>query len=181
MDKESRKARLAEFVKTERLKLINYVRRLIDDASDRDGEDIVQDVLLNIFDIADVSMPIENLAAYIYQSLRNRVINILKKRKYETISYDEMYPDNNSSLENFLYDERNDTAMEFEKKDESDYIFSVIDSLEDDYKEIIYLTEFEGRSFKEISEKSNIPIGTLLSRKSRAMKKIKLKLNHITI
>jgi RNA polymerase sigma factor (sigma-70 family) len=181
MDKESRKARLAEFVKTERLKLINYVRRLIDDASDRDGEDIVQDVLLNIFNIADVSIPVDNLAAYIYQSLRNRVIDILKKRKYETVSYDEIHSENGTSLENYLHDKRYDTATEFDKAAESEYIFSAIDALEEDYKEIIYLTEFEGRSFKEISKEYNVPIGTLLSRKSRAMKKIKTKLNPILI
>jgi RNA polymerase sigma factor (sigma-70 family) len=177
MDKESRKTKLAEFIKIERLKLIRYVQRLIDDASDRDGEDIVQDVLLSIFNMADVSIPIENLAAYIYRSLRNRVVDILKKKKYETVSYDEIYSDNNSSLGNILHDRRYNTALEIEKKDTSDYIFSVIDSLENDYKEIIYLTEFEGKSFKEISDEFDIPIGTLLSRKSRAITKIKEKLN----
>jgi RNA polymerase sigma factor (sigma-70 family) len=182
MDKESRKAKLTDFIRTERLKLISYVQSLINDASERDGEDIVQDVLLNIFDMADVSRPIDNLASYIYQSLRNRVIDILrKKNNYETISYDEINYADNSSLDNVLYDKRYNTALEFEKKDVRDNIFSVIDSLENEYKEIIYLTEFEGKSFKEISDEFDIPIGTLLSRKSRALKKIKEKLNPITI
>jgi RNA polymerase sigma factor (sigma-70 family) len=181
MDKESRKAKLADFIKIERLKLIRYVQRLMDDASDRDGEDIVQDVLLSIFDMADVSIPIENLAAYIYRSLRNRVVDTLKKKKYETVSYDEIYSENNSSLENVLHDRRYNTAIEFERKDISEYIFSVIDSLENDYKEIIYLTEFEGKSFNEISDEFDIPIGTLLSRKSRAINKIKERLNLITL
>ena len=61
--------------------MIAYVRRLIDDAAERDSEDIVQDVFLNIFDRADITMPIENAAAYVYQALRNKVIDYLRKRR----------------------------------------------------------------------------------------------------
>jgi RNA polymerase sigma factor (sigma-70 family) len=181
MDKETRKIKIADFIKTERIKLLRYVQGLIADASDRDGEDIVQDVMLNIFNVADVSIPIDNLAAYIYQSLRNRIIDILKKNKYESVSIDETNPGYNSSLKDILQDKRNNIALEIEKKEITDSLFSAIDSLDPEYREIIYLTEFEGQSFKEISEELDIPIGTLLSRKSRAVKKIKDKLNHLNL
>ena len=170
--------KLAEFLRTERSKLIRYVRYLIDDASDRDGEDIIQDVMLNIFNLADISIPIDNLAAYIYRSLKNRVIDIFKKKKYESISFHEKYNENSLSLKDILHDYRYDTAKELEKKEVRDIIFSAIDSLDKEYKEIFILTEFGGKSFKEISEEFKIPIGTLLSRKSRAIKKIKEMLNH---
>jgi len=37
-------------------------------------------------------------------------------------------------------------------------------------------TEFDGRSFRELSEEWQVPIGTLLARKSRALQKIRNKL-----
>ena len=66
MDKETWQSKAVAFVVKEREKLVSYVRRRIDDAADRDGEDIVQDIILNIFNRSDVSEPIEHLTAYIY-------------------------------------------------------------------------------------------------------------------
>jgi hypothetical protein len=41
MDKETRQSKAVAFVAKEREKLVSYVRRLIDNAADRDGEDIL--------------------------------------------------------------------------------------------------------------------------------------------
>ena len=43
-------------------------------------------------------------------------------------------------------------------------------------KAIVIETEFEGRSFRELADEWNIPIGTLLARKSRALQKIRKEL-----
>ena len=166
---------IVEFFQSERAALVRYARRLIDDAADRDGEDIVQDVMLNIFSLADITIPVENLAAYVYRSLRNRVVDILKKKRNETISMDAM---NNSGLTigDILHDVRYDTVSASEKNEMKEALYNAIESLDEDEKSIVYLTEFESRSFREISEDWGVPIGTLLSRKSRALKKIKNKL-----
>ncbi|MBN2040482.1 MAG: RNA polymerase sigma factor [Spirochaetes bacterium] len=178
MDKEKLKQKAADFFSTEHKKLIWYVRGLIDDTSERDSEDIVQDVFLNIFDIADVSAPIENLAAYVYRSIRNRVIDILKKKKKETVSLDEIecygdfYLNNCGSYSDAV-------STEVVNNEMKEALYSAIDSLGEEYREIIILTEFEGKSFREISDTMRIPLGTLLSRKSRAMKILQTKLENI--
>ncbi len=84
--------KIVSFVTNEREKLVGYVRRLIDDTAERDGEDIVQDIILNLFNRADFTVPIENLTAYIYQALRNRTIDYLR-RKREILSLDEGWSD----------------------------------------------------------------------------------------
>ena len=50
MSAQTDKMSIVEFLTTERGRLIRYVRHLIDDAAERDGEDIVQDVALNRVD-----------------------------------------------------------------------------------------------------------------------------------
>jgi len=55
--------KVADYFQTEYKKLVRYVRNRIDDAADRDAEDIVQDVVLNIFNKSDISIPSENLTA----------------------------------------------------------------------------------------------------------------------
>ena len=156
--------KIAEFFRTEYKRLVRFVRYLIDDAAERDAEDIVQDVMLNIFDKADFTRPIENLSGYIYQSLRNRVIDILRKKKDMV------------SLSELIHDVGCDTALEVERKEIHEHIFQAINTLSDEQRAVVVATEFDGRSFRELSEEWQVPIGTLLARKSRALQKIRNKL-----
>lgn len=157
-------SKVTDFFRTEYKKLVRFVRYLIDDAAERDAEDIVQDVMLNIFDQADFTRPIENLSAYIYQSLRNRVIDILRRKK-DVISISEL-----------IRDVRYDTVHEVEKKEIQEQILQAMDSLSDEQRAIIIATEFDGYSFRELAEEWQVPIGTLLARKSRALQKMRNKL-----
>ncbi len=157
-------SKVTDFFRTEYKKLVRFVRYLIDDAAERDAEDIVQDVMLNIFDQADFTRPIENLSAYIYQSLRNRVIDVLRRKK-DVISISEL-----------IRDVRYDTVHEVEKKEIQEQILQAMDSLSDEQRAIIIATEFDGYSFRELAEEWQVPIGTLLARKSRALQKMRNKL-----
>ena len=166
--------KITEFLRSERRSLVRYVRRLIDDTAERDGEDIVQDVILNIFNMADVTIPIENLSAYIYRSLRNRVIDYLRKRRVDMVSLeDEVFDDSNLSISDLLHDTRYDTSRAIENKELLQWMFEAIESLNEDQKAVLMETELEGRSFRELSAEWGIPIGTLLARKSRALNRIK--------
>ena len=160
------------FFKNNYRTLVGYVRHLIDDGADRDGEDIVQDVMVNLFNKADVTEPIQNLAGYLYASLRNRIIDTMRARK-KTLSLDmEAGNDRTTSLKEVLRDVKNDTLQSLVEKDRRAALYAAIDALDDDDKAIVVATEFDDRSFKELSEEWETPIGTLLSRKSRALKHI---------
>ena len=174
MDKENQKEKLADFFRRERRRLIGYVKRWIEDTAERDGEDIVQDVAFNLFNQADVTEPIENLAAYVYQALRNRTIDLLRKRRGKFISLDmEVNRDANLSLSDLIQDSRFDAGKEIEKKELHYQLLQAIDSLNDQDRAVVIETEFNSRSFRELSEQWEIPIGTLLARKSRALRKIR--------
>lgn len=159
--------RVSEFFRTERKKLVNYVRGRIDDAADRDAEDIVQDVMLNLFDKADISIPIENLAAYIYQSLRNRITDLFRKRK-------KVY-----SLKKVVQDTGYDPGKIVENRDLQEKVLDAIHSLNKEERDILLATEFDDKTFRELSEQWGVPLGTLLARKSRALKKTRKQLMNV--
>jgi RNA polymerase sigma factor (sigma-70 family) len=164
---------IAEFFTSERKRLIRYVRYLIDDAAERDGEDIVQDVALNLFSRVDVLMPIETLSAYVYQSLRNRVIDYLRRRR-DIVSLDESIDKNGeSSLIQQLSETISDVEKEVTRDELRKSIVSAIDRLPSEQKAVVIETELNGRSFRDLSLEWGIPIGTLLARKSRALAKIR--------
>jgi RNA polymerase sigma factor (sigma-70 family) len=170
-----RKKRLSEFFLTEREKLVSYARRLIDDSADRDAEDIVQDVIVNLFDKADVTIPIENLAAYVYRSVKNKIVDIFRKKdKTHHISLDvEVLDDDCVSLADLIRDSRSLAEFEEEKNELYDELYEAIDSLNPNEQAVVIATEFDGASFGELSKEWEIPVGTLLARKARALKKIK--------
>ena len=178
-----RKKRVSEFVLAEYGKLVRYVRRAIADSADRDAEDIVQDVMVNLFDKADVTIPIENLTAYVYRSLKNKVVDIFRKRaKSPQISLDDHISNGTGeglSLADLIRDARSHTASEEEKKEMYTHLYNAIEALNDKEKTVIVATEFDGVPFGILSQQLGVPIGTLLARKSRALKKIKNTMENI--
>lgn len=164
---------MTEFWTANAARLVRYAGGKIDEAADRDAEDIVQDVFLTLCDRADVTEPIDNLSAYVYQAIRNRIIDYLRKRR-PTVSLDQApYEESGPSLAELVADERFDTAEAFEKKEIQMRIFEAIGRLDDRQRAVIMETEFEGRTFRELSEIWDVPIGTLLAQKSRAIQRIR--------
>ncbi len=173
MNKDDQKNRIADFFRSEHRRLVLYVRKWIDDTAERDGEDIVQEVALNIFNQTDITAPIENLSAYIYQALRNRVVDLLRKRKVLLVSMDsEESLHKNLSLSALISDLGCAADNRLDKKERHQRLYEAIDKLSDTNRAIIIETEFKGKSFKELSQCWEVPLGTLLARKHRALRKI---------
>ena len=182
MKPEKQRPKLVEFFRSEYGRLVGYVRRMIDDVAERDGEDIVQDVMLNAFNLADLNAPIENVSAYLYQSVRNRVVDYLRKRKSGTLSLEELVlEESDLKLGDLLYDADNNPVVEFERREMLHFLFEAIDTLNEAQRAVLIETEFEGRTFKELAKEWGVPVGTLLARKSRALAKIRKKFQDINI
>jgi RNA polymerase sigma factor (sigma-70 family) len=176
MAQANQKTTIAEFIVAEHNRLVAFVRSRIEDGADRDGEDIVQDVALSLLDRADVLMPIEALSAYVYQSLRNRVVDQLRRRK-RMVSLDEPVEEQEGpSLLDHLSEKGRDVENEAARLELKRRLVSAMESLPDEQKAIVIETELKGRSFRELAGEWGIPLGTLLARKSRAMARIRASL-----
>lgn len=167
---------LARWYRSEKDRMVRFVRGLAADAADWESEDVVQEVMLRVW--SSEATVEENLGAYIYTALRNRVTDLLRKRRGEVALDGNSNEDEaTGSLAAILSDARYDIAGEMEKREMRKLLFAALDSLQPDEREIIMLTEFEGRSFAECANTMRRPIGTLLSRKSRALKKLREHIN----
>ncbi len=158
MSADTQKKRIADFLAAEWHRLVGYVRSWIEDSADRDAEDIVQDVVTGIFEKADVTAPIADLAAYFYRSLRNRIVDAYRAAPKKTVALTEP-----------VLDERYEASLQAEWKENRERLFNAIDALVPAQKAVLVATELEGRSFRELSEEWDVPIGTLLARKHRAI------------
>ncbi len=166
---------LKEIFEKEYNRLVNYTRRLFDDTADINAEDIVQEVALNMFSRVDFDTDVENGIGYVFRAIRNKVIDLYRKRKI-VVSIDK---DEDDMPE--LKSEEISVEANIELEEEIELMNIAIESLSDDHKEIVIATEIEGRSFAEIAGETGIPVGTLLSRKHRAMANLQKILKDINI
>ena len=160
------------FIKSERKRLIHYVRSLFRETAAMDAEDVVQDVLVRILDRAGANAPFDDLASYVYRSVRNRVIDLARSRK-PMVSLDADYEGGNSGLIELLEDARLDASALLQTEQGEQLLFEALGTLSEIERKVVVAHEFEGVSFRELSLALNIPHNTLLSHKSRAMKKLK--------
>jgi len=153
----------------EKAKMLSYVRSHMDDRT-RDAEDIVQDVMLKMFRILNMNTKIENLAAYAWQSLKNLIIDNRRKKEH----YNEQIDDHQEKLAST--EAGPEEAM---LRDHfSDYMQNALKELKPSERAIWIATEIDGTSFQELVVAWDESIGTLLSRKYRAEKKILNTLNN---
>jgi len=161
---------LAEIFTKEFHKLKAYVNKFINDYGALEAEDIIQDVALNIFSKPDFDSRIENTLAFVYRSIKNKIIdNYRSKKKTISLDNDETYFE--------LEDDYSIASIELEKDEETLILQNALDMLSESQKQIIIETEFEGKTFAELSEEWEVPIGTLLNRKHRAMANLQKILN----
>lgn len=172
MSELNNKRKLNAFFGVEYDRLKSYVNSKISESADRNAEDIIQDVALKLFSKADSYSPINNVAGFVYNSIRNKIIDTMRTRKQHTDIEDE----SESRLVEFIEMFYGQSEIEY-SEDLKHELIHTISKLKPDYKQIIIAIDFEGYSYKEMSDETGIPLGTLMSRRHRALSILNKKLN----
>jgi RNA polymerase sigma factor (sigma-70 family) len=172
MEKEFQKKSLDVFFRNEYHKLVNFVRKNLDDRYyEASPEDIIQDVALGLIGKLDVDTQIGNLTGYIYRSVKNKIIDY-RKKKQRHVSIEQFTDKKN---ENYLLNTVTDETLVEEKDYENiapERLRQAISQLRPDEQAVIIATEFENQTYEELSAEWDVPLGTLLSRKHRALSKL---------
>ncbi len=171
MEKELQKKSLDRFFRNEYQKLVNFIRKNLDDRYyEASPEDIIQDVALGLIEKLDLDTQIGNLTGYIYRSVKNKIIDFQKK-KQRTVSIENFTDRKN---ENYLLNTVTDeTIAENDYSNiEPEILQQAISQLRPDEQAVVIATGFENQTYEELSEEWEVPVGTLLSRKHRALSKL---------
>ncbi len=75
--------RISEVVRREQSRLRNFIRRRVPDP--RDAEDILQDVFYELVEATRLLMPIEHVTGWLFRVARNRITDLFRKKKPESI------------------------------------------------------------------------------------------------
>lgn len=166
------KGRIAEFFGREWSRLAGYVRRRLEDAADIEASDVVQDVFASVFERSEFSEEIGNVSAYVYRSLRNRIADALHARRHDASLDEPVGEEDGLRLADVLPSSDPNSLDSLQRRELESAFEKAMLGLPERDRALIVANEFEGRTFRELSEESGEPIGTLLSRKSRAVARL---------
>lgn len=175
MDEQQK--RLIGILAVERTRFMGYIRRKAAEMSPMDAEDILAEVSFDLFDKADIFRHVENLTAYIYRALANRITDY--RRRKRVLSLDYAVAENGLPLLALLADPQADPGQALQRKVVLERLYEAIGSLEPRQRAVWIATEIEGYSFRELAGMWDEPVGTLLSRKNRAVKALRAMLSDV--
>ncbi|HML68886.1 MAG TPA: sigma-70 family RNA polymerase sigma factor [Clostridia bacterium] len=154
-------------------KLIRFVKSRARRISEMDAEDIVADVMLSLVSRLETNGPVENIAAYAYRAVRNKIADHERNKAKET-SLDGMADeDGELPLLNLIASQNEEPFAAEDRAERMHRLTDAIGKLEPRQRAILIATELKGKSFRDLAEEWGEPIGTLLSRKSRAVKTLR--------
>jgi RNA polymerase sigma factor (sigma-70 family) len=169
---------ISEAVERERPRLRNFIRRRV--ADDNDVEDILQEVFYELVEAYRGTHPVELASAWFYRVARNRIIDLFRKKKpeslNETISGEEGV---DLHFEDLLPSLDAGPDAVYARTVLLEQLDDALDELPDEQREVFIAHEIEGRSFKELAEETGLSINTLLSRKRYAVLYLRERLQDI--
>jgi len=160
------------FYEEQRPRLLGWVSsRYRDDGGD-DAEDVVQEVFTNLLDQA--LHPIENLAAYAYRSLNYRITDLFRRKSRQTLSLEDLEDTlGGHALDRLLEDPGPSVESAHDQREALAELRRAVAQLPPAERAVLVATEIEGRTFQELADEWDEPLGTLLSRKHRAVQRLK--------
>ena len=169
---------ISEAVEREQPRLRNFIRRRV--ADDNDVEDILQEVFYELVEAYRGTHPVELASAWFYRVARNRIIDLFRKKKpeslNETISGEE---GEDLHFEDLLPSLDAGPDAVYARTVLLERLDDALDELPDEQREVFIAHEIEGRSFKELAEETGLSINTLLSRKRYAVLYLRERLRDI--
>jgi len=126
-------------------------------------------------------MPIEHLTGWLFRVARNRITDLFRKKKPESLSDAVTVGDEEEPLllEDLLPSPDAGPDALYARSVLLDELEDALDELPDEQREVFVGHEIEGRSFKEMAAESGVSVNTLLSRKRYAVLHLRQRLQSI--
>jgi RNA polymerase sigma factor (sigma-70 family) len=135
----------------------------------RDAEDLVQDAYLRAFRFFD-GFRGGSSRAWLLKIVRNTFYTSIQQRAHEPMA----------SIDDELFAAECDTCdpetIALASAD-GQLLHQAVQELSPEFREVIVLRELEGLSYKEIASVTGAPLGTVMSRLTRARKQLQLRLS----
>lgn len=161
-----------------RSSLLSYAMRLTH--NEKDAEDLVQDTLIRACNHFDKYVPGTNCKAWLCRIMTNEFITQYRHTKRERSLVDdrEALDENLPDMREAGFDELEYDAA---SSDFGDEVSHALTTVPEDFRAIVIMADLQDQSYREISEKLSIPIGTVMSRLFRGRQILRKKLHEYAV
>ncbi len=151
---------IADFFTNNFQKLKRYLLYSFRDLGEEDAEDIIQQTALKLLE-GGYTNRIDFISSYVYKSLLNGARDYLRRGVRIDYRTDIEPVDENTAEDLLLNDELGEKIKD------------ALYKLDEKSRFVFMETQIKGRSYEELAQETGEPLGTLLSRKSRAKEKLR--------
>ena len=148
----------------------SLVHRMV--SSPDDATDLTQETFVKVFRALDQFDQNRNFSSWIYKIASNQAIDYLRKRKLRTISI-HADPDDNDRPALDLEDPGPPPDSSLDASLRREHLAGLVDRLAPHYKVVVELRYQQQRSYEEITEILDLPLGTVKARLHRAHHQLK--------
>ena len=138
-----------------------------------EAEDVTHDVFVSLWQRSSTFQPAKgSLSSWLLTVAHNRIVDTLRRRRSAGEAQEAIIRDPTAA--SGVAPE--DTAAIAEQNEEGRQVRQALETLPDDQREVITLSYYEGYSQSEISQRLQVPLGTVKSRMRLAMNKLRIEL-----
>lgn len=131
-------------------------------------EDLVQETFVKAFDNLNSYSTNYAFSTWLYRIATNHTIDYLRKKKLQTLSIDEPVKTRDGDMQMQLPDDSAETDRQIIRKQRQKIVQQAIEDLPPKYKRVIKMRHMEEKSYQEISEILDLPLGTVKAHIFRA-------------
>jgi RNA polymerase sigma-70 factor (ECF subfamily) len=148
--------------------IYSLVIRMVRDPSA--AEDLAQEVFCKAFRALGSFDHSRKFSSWLFKIAHNAAIDQLRKRRVPTISLEIEDAELNDPLRSYADPNAEDPDESLKRQEMAHAIESSLDSLRPEYREILVLRFEQEKSYEEISEITELPLGTVKTHLHRARK-----------
>ncbi|MBV8200288.1 MAG: sigma-70 family RNA polymerase sigma factor [Acidobacteria bacterium] len=171
--------RISEAVAREQRRLREFIRRRVPDEGE--VEDILQDVFSELVEAFRLAQPIEQIGAWMFRVARNRITDLFRKRRPESLAAARAPGEDGEPLQlaDLLASPAAGPEAAYAAGVLLEELAAALDELPAEQREVFLAHELEGASFKDIAAATGVSVNTLLSRKHYAVLHLRRRLRAI--
>lgn len=158
---------ISDTFEQERRRLFAFIRDRVADVED--AEDILQDVFFQLVNHYDNIESLDRVSSWLFTVARNKITDSYRKKRPVRMSQVRDEDEQPLNLSDILPDLAGQPDEVYVRSVILDALDEALEELPAEQREVFVAHEFDGVSFKQMSEDAGLSINTLLSRKRYAV------------
>jgi RNA polymerase sigma factor (sigma-70 family) len=157
----------AELLQRYRDSLFYTMLKMVDNHEDAD--DLTIEAFAKAFKKLPTYTPDYAFSTWLFKIASNNAIDFIRKKRLKAVSIDRGFQSaDGSRVEINVADSIGDPSDHLEKDERIQKMREIVEKLKPRYKRLVELRYFEEKSYEEISEMQNLPLGTVKAQLFRA-------------